>query len=328
MYAQVIHEFGAATIFQQEEVERPTIKAGHILIKVAATSINPVDYKIRRNGPPIAPALPAILHGDVAGIVEEVGEGVVEFSVGDEVYACAGGVRGLGGALADFMLADAALVAHKPRSLTMREAAALPLVTITAWEGLIDRTRIEPGQTVLVHGATGGVGHIAIQIAKNAGAIVYATGSSEEKLAIARDLGADYAINYREQSVKQYVDEYTGGKGFDVVFDTVGGKNLDASLEAVRLSGTVISISTSSMHDLTPMHKKNLTLSVVYMLLPMLTNTGRARHGEILRQVATLVDAGRLRPLIDEPRWTFDDVAKAHERAESGDAIGKVVLER
>ncbi len=171
---------------------------GHVLIRVAATSVNPVDFKIRAGVvKDIAPDFPAVLHGDVAGVIEVVGEGVNAFKPGEEVYACAGGVKGLGGALAEFLLADATLVARKPKSLSMREAAALPLVSITAWEGLIDRAKVQAGQNVLVYGATGGVGHIAIQLASWAGAKVFATASSDEKMASARELGADVVINYR-----------------------------------------------------------------------------------------------------------------------------------
>lgn len=329
MQGHVIERFGEPAVFAPAELPRPTPPAGHVLIKVAATSVNPVDAKIRAGAlPPIAPAFPAVLHGDVAGVVEEVGLGVAAFAAGEEVYACAGGVKGLGGALAEFMVADADLVAPKPRALSMAEAAALPLVGITAWDGLIDRARIRPGQTALVHGATGGVGQIGIQLAKWAGATVFATGSSEEKLRIARDLGADGAINYREQSVADYVTEHTGGRGFDVVFDTVGGANLAQAFEAVALDGTVVSTSTSQTYDLSPMHAKGLTLHVVFMLIPMLHGTGRARHGAILRELARLADEGAIRPLVDPRRFAVGDVAAAHALLESGQAIGKVVLTR
>ncbi|BCJ85648.1 hypothetical protein skT53_06330 [Effusibacillus dendaii] len=210
------------------EVPKPEVIPGHVLIRVAASSVNPIDIKIRQGFVKgVAPDFPAILHGDVAGVVEEVGEGVTTFRPGDEVYACAGGFKGTGGARADYMLADAALVARKPRSLTMREAAAFPLVSITAWQALIDRDNVRPGQNVLIHAATGGVGHIGIQLAKWAGATVYTTGSSKDKLQTGKELGADFGIKYREETVEEYVKKYTNGNGFDVVFDTVGGDNLD-----------------------------------------------------------------------------------------------------
>ncbi len=330
MKTQVITQFGEPEVFTTMELERPQVIPGYVLIRVAATSVNPVDYKIRRYGLSIAPALPAVLHGDVAGVIEEVGEGVSNFKVGDEVYGCAGGVKGEGGALAEFMLADAALLAYKPKTLTMAQAAALPLVTLTVWEGLIDQAKIRPGQTVLVHAATGGVGHIGIQIAKWAGAKVFATGSSEEKLAIARQLGADVGINYRTHSVKEYVDEYTDGKGFDVVFDTLGGEDLDKALEATALNGSVVSVSSraSTTFDARPLYEKRLALHEVYMLMPLLEGVRRARHGQILTEAARLVDEGYLKPLVDPKSFSFEEVAAAHRHAESGQQIGKVVLTR
>ena len=225
-----------------------------------------MDYKIRQGAiPDIAPTFPAVLHGDVAGVVEAIGVGVTQFQPGDQVYACAGGVKGLGGALSEYLLADVNLVAHKPTSVTMIEAAALPLVSITAWEGLIDRAKIQPGQRVLVYGATGGVGHIGVQLAKWSGATVYALVSSEEKGAIARQLGADFTINYRQQPVEEFVAEYTDGQGFDVVFDTVGNANLQEAFKAAKLNGTVASTVSLSTQDLTLLHAKGLTLHLVYM---------------------------------------------------------------
>ncbi len=329
MNAMVIHEFGGPEVFRPAEVPKPDARPGHVVIRVEASSVNPVDTKIRRGVTPwIAPDFPAILHGDVAGIIEGVGEGVSGFRPGDEVYACAGGVRGQAGALADFMLADADLVALKPKSLSMAGAAALPLVGITAWEALIDRVRVGEGDKVLVHAAAGGVGHIGIQLAKWAGAEVFTTGSSERKLALGREFGADVGINYRETPVAEYVAQHTGGTGFDIVFDTVGGESLDASLEAVKLLGTVVTISARSTRDLTPLHAKALTLEGISMLIPMLHGTGRARHGEILTRLAELVDEGVIRPLVDEASFSFAEAGAAHARLEGGEAIGKISLTR
>lgn len=328
MKVQAIASFGEPSVFQTIELPLPEVIPGYVLIRVAATSINPVDFKLRRGAmPAIAPEFPAVLHGDVAGVVEAVGEGVTTFKPGDEVYGCAGGFKGMGGALAEYMLADADLLALKPKSLSMKEAAALPLVAITAWESLIYRAKVQPGQKVLVHAATGGVGHIGIQLAKWAGAKVYTTVSSEEKKAIARNLGADVAIDYRQQTVEEYVAEHTSGKGFDVVFDTVGKDNLDRSFTAAAMHGTVVSISTRSTHDLSPLHAKGLTLHVVFMLLRMLYGTERAEHSKILFNVAKLVDQGTIRPLLDPKSFSFSEVAAAHRYAESGQAVGKVVLE-
>ena len=328
MQAIVINEFGGPNVFQAMQVRRPEVRAGHVLIRVAASSVNPHDYNVRKGfaPPDIAPEFPAILHGDVAGIIEEVGEGVTAFHPGDAVYACAGGVRGTSGALAEYMLADADLVALKPQSLSMAQAAALPLATLTAWEGLVDRAQIQAGQMVLVHGATGGVGHLAIQLAKARGAHVFATTSTAEKAQVARTLGADVAIEYRTQPVAEYVAEYTGGKGFDIVFDSVGGANFAQSVEAAAIHGTVISLVPNATLDLSSLLFQGLSLHTVFMYIPLLHGIGRAAHGRILTELAKLVDEGKVRPLIDEHTFALRDVAAAHQFLESGRALGKVVL--
>ncbi|MGC1306879.1 MAG: zinc-dependent alcohol dehydrogenase family protein [Phormidesmis sp.] len=326
MKAMIIREFGESSVFTQVEIPQPEVKKGYVLIRVEASSVNPVDYKIRRYGPAISPELPAVLHGDVAGVVEAVGEGVSEFKVGDQIYGCAGGVKGHGGAIADYMLADARLIAKKPNSLDFASAAALPLVTITAWEGLIDKANIQPGQTVLVHGGTGGVGHIAVQLAKWRGAQVTATASTPEKLQIAKELGADEGVNYRDEAVSAYVNRLTHGEGFDLVFDSTGGDNLPHSFEAAKLNGTVVTPSSRQAYDLSIMHAKGLSLHVVFMLLPMLKDLARSRHGKILKAAAELVDQGLLKPLIDTERFSFAQIGAAHDRLEENKAIGKIVL--
>lgn len=327
MKAMVITNYGSPEGFSPAEIARPQVPAGHVLIRVAATSVNPIDVRIRAGlMPQVAPELPAVLHGDVAGVVEEVGDGVTSFVPGDKVYGCAGGVRGFGGALAEYMVADARVLARKPAALSMAEAAALPIVAGTAWLGLFERARIQPGQRVLVHAAAGGVGHVAIQLAAAAGAEVYATASTPGKLDLARQLGARGAIPYRELAVEDYVREYTDGRGFDVVFDTVGKQNLDASFAASRPGGTVVAIAARSTHDLSPLHAKGLTLHVVFMLLPLLIGEGQEQLGRVMEQVAEAVDSGKLRPLLHSQRFGFTEAAAAHALQESGQAMGKIVL--
>jgi len=315
MKAFVIEHFGTPDSFQLANLSKPELLPDHLLIKVMATSVNPVDTKIRRGLiPSITPDFPAVLHGDVAGIVEAVGSNVNTFQVGDEIYGCAGGVKGTGGALGEYMLVDRNLIAHKPKSLTMTEAAALPLVSITAWEGLIDRPQVQSGQgfrgqKVLVYGGTGGVGHLGVQLAKWAGAEVYATVSNSAKAAIALSLGADVAINYTDLAVEEFVAQYTDSQGFDLVFDTVGNDNLQSAFQAVKLNGTVVSTASSSQQDLSLMHAKGLTLHLVYMLLPMLSGINRSHHGKILVELAKLVDQGQIRPLLDPQTFTKSEEA-------------------
>ncbi|MGI9239180.1 MAG: zinc-dependent alcohol dehydrogenase family protein [Verrucomicrobiales bacterium] len=329
MKAIVIEEFGGPEVFKEAELPQPELRGGHLLVRVVASSVNPVDYKVRAGLiPPITPAFPAVLGCDVAGVVEGVGDGVSGFVEGDEVYFCAGSPAGIGGALADYCLVDAAQVAKKPTNLDFLEAAAMPLVMITAWDGLIDRAQVGPGMNVLVHGATGGVGHAGVQLAKHAGAKVFTTVSSDEKAAIARDLGADVVINYREQAVEDYVAEHTGGAGFDVVFDTIGGDNVLRSITATGLHGQVVCVNTRCECDLSQLHQRGLSMHVVFMLIPMFYDQPerKAHHGEILRELARRVEAGEMRPLVHEEKFSFAEVGKAQALLESGGAIGKIVL--
>jgi NADPH:quinone reductase len=330
MKAFKVHEYGKGAKFIEQEVKKPETKPGHVLIEVKATSLNPVDHKLLKANLGINPALPATLHMDVAGIIVEVGEGVATFKVDDEVYGCAGGLQGeagnIEGALADFMLADSHLIALKPKSSSFSEAAALPLVAITAWEGLFDRAHINAEDHILIHAATGGVGHIGIQLAKQHGARVATTVSSEDKAEIAKNLGADDIIYYRDETVKDYTQRLTNGKGFDVVFDTIGGGNLDKSLKAAKVSGQVISIVGNNQHDLSPMHMKGLSLHLVFMLLPMLTGKGREHHGFILKKIAEWVDKGTIKPLVHKEYFHFSQANEAHALYAANKHIGKIVL--
>jgi len=329
MKVMVIEQFGEPDVFTEKAVTRPELKSGHVLIEVQATSVNSVDVLIRRHGPPfLSPSFPAILHSDVAGIVVEVASDVKGFKPGDLVYGCAGGLPGMPGALGEFMLADALLIAHKPISLSMAEAAALPLVTLTAWEALRERAVVKSGQKILVHGGAGGVGHIAVQLAKIAGAQVYATVSTKEKASIVKQLGAIETIDYDSTPVIDYVNQYTGGQGFDIVFDCVGNENLLRSFEAAKLNGNVVTTMSLGQFDMSMAHLRGLSMHVVFMLIPLLHNINRSHHGRVLSEAAKLVDEGKLRPLIDPHRFTFNEVSDAHRLMESGKHIGKIVLTR
>ena len=327
MQVQQIHGFGAPDVFEHAEIEMPEPGAGQIRVRQIASSVNPVDTKLRAAGPAIAPGLPAVLGCDVAGMVDAVGENITRFAVGDAVYGCAGGVAGRGGAYGEYIAVDASLMAFKPAELNWRETAALPLVAITAWEAIVDRARVAPGDHVLIHGGAGGVGHIAIQIAKAQGARVATTVSSANKADIARHMGADDTINYREESVADYVERLTAGRGFDVVFDATGGSDLATSFAGVRVNGQVATIVSQYTADLTPMHVKSLTLHTIFMLTAMLNGVHPEHHGEILTKAAGLADAGQLKPRLDERRFNLGDIAAAHSHLEAGAAVGKIVID-
>jgi NADPH2:quinone reductase len=328
MKAIILDEHGTVDGFKLSEIPNPIVLPGHVILKVCASSVNPVDCKIR-NGmlAGIGPELPGILHGDVAGVISEVGEGVEDFQVGDEVYGCIGGFKGMPGVLCEYALADARLLSKKPISLSMKEAAVLPLIGITAWNALIDRGQLSEGKRVLVHAGTGGVGHFALQLAKAMGAEVHTTISSPVKEDLALQMGADCAINYSQITPEQYVKEFTEGMGYDLVFDTVGGICLDQSFEAAKEYGTVVSIAARANHDLSQVHVKSLSLHVVFMLLPILKNQFREKHGEILSKISNLVDNGKIKPLLHEERFSFEDVGQAHQCWEEGGVIGKISLE-
>jgi NADPH2:quinone reductase len=326
MKAMIVKNFGSADVFEVAELNKPSVKEGHVLVKIMASSVNTVDTMIRQMGPdlPLSPAAPAILGMDFAGIVEEVGDKVSTFKVGDEVYGCAGGLAELPGTLAEYIVADANLMAKKPSNLSMRESAALPLVAITAYEGL-RRAGVSQEQKVLVHGGSGGVGHIAVQLAKHFGADVYSTGGGEKQLSLIETLGAT-PINYVNESVADYVTKYTNDVGFDVVFDSVGGQNMLNSFDAAKLNGQVASTVSLVEIDLSTAHFKGLSLHVVFMLIPMLHNVNREAHGVILKEIANIAEAGELTPVLEESEFLLEDVAKAHKRLESGQAMGKVVI--
>ena len=327
MKAMIVNGFGGPEVFETAEVAKPELKAGHVLVKIAATSVNTVDTMIRQMGKelPLSPDAPAILGMDFAGVVEAIGEGVSDFATGDEVYGCAGGLADLPGTLAEYIVADAKLIALKAKNISMREAAAIPLVGITAYEGL-KRAGVTAGQKVLVHGGAGGVGHIALQLARHFGADVFATAGNDKHLGLIKDMGA-YAINYATENVVDYVKKHTAGLGFDVVFDSVGGENMTNSFEAAVLNGQIVSTVSMLEIDLTPVHFKGLSLHVVFMLIPMLYDHKRENHGKILRDITLIIEAGNLKPILDDNEFSLAEVGAAHARLSSGEATGKVVID-
>ncbi|KKL83234.1 hypothetical protein LCGC14_1976800 [marine sediment metagenome] len=327
MKAMTLTAYGPEASFSETDLPRPVAEPGQVLVRVKATSVNTIDTMIRDMGAdlPLSPALPAVLGMDFAGIVEEIGEGVTGYVPGDEVYGCAGGLADLQGALAEFIPADARLIARKPKSLSMREAAALPLVGITAWEGL-ERAGVSSGQKVLIQGGAGGVGYIAVQLARHLGAEVSSTGTGAEQMSVIEGYGAR-PIDFKSEEIDAYVASHTGGAGFDAVFDTVGGANLTNSFAAAALNAHVVTTVALSEIDLSPAHFKGLSLHIVFMLLPMLHDQGREVHGKILADLAKLVDDGAVTPLLDAPSFTRPQVGEAYARLQSGQAIGKVVVE-
>ena len=291
------------------EIAKPVPAAGQVLVRIQASGVNPLDLKIAAGKAEHARMpMPAVLGIDMAGVVEAVGPGVSGFAPGDAVFGMTGGVGGVQGSLAEYAAVDADLLAHAPRSISLREAAALPLVFITAWEGLVDRARVQPGQSVLVQGGAGGVGRMAVQLALAYGAKVTATGRPGQREQI-EAMGARFL-------------EQVDGEEFDIVYDTVGGEVLDASFRAARqYGGHVVSALGWGTHALAPLSFRAATYSGVFTLLPLLSGKGRAAHGAILREAAKLVDAGKLKVQLQAGRFTLEQANEAHAAVISGRVV-------
>lgn len=317
---------GFNTTYQLQDVEKPVADNGEVLVKIMASGINPLDLKIQAGQAAHAKAiLPAILGIDMAGIVEAVGEGVTRFKIGDEVYGMTGGIAGVQGSLAEYAAVDADLLAVKPSNLTMKEAAALPLIFITAWEGLVDRARVDKGKTVLIHGGAGGVGHVAVQIAKAFGAEIFATADPKDF-----DLINSYGvtpIDYKNVPVEEYVQEHTHGEGFDIILDTVGGAVLDASFKAAKqYTGHVVSILGWGSHVLAPLSFRGATYSGVFTLYPLISGKNRKQHGDILRKASEMAENKGLKPMLYPENYTLETIQAAYDAITKGKAKGKVVV--
>lgn len=325
MKAIILEEFNSSS--KLIELQKPVAKEGQVIIKIKASGVNPLDLKIRAGQAVHAQvSLPAVLGIDMAGIIDAIGEGVNNFKIGDEVFGMIGGIAANQGTFAEYIAADANHIALKPSNITFRDAAALPLNTITAWEALVDKANVSSGKSVLIHGGAGGVGHLAIQIAKYLGADVYATGNSHQADLI-KSYGAT-PIDYTRETVQEYVQTYTNGEGFDIILDTIGGSNLDNSFTAIkRYTGHVVSILGWGTHSLAPLSFRGGTYSGVFTLYPLISGQGKKHHGEILAEVALIVKSGKLIPLTDKNSYTLETTESAYNAINEGKTKGKVIIE-
>lgn len=308
----VITGFGGPEVFVQRDLPKPEPGPGEVLVRVHATSVNPVDCKIRQDGRWAGVVPPAVIGYDVAGVVEKLGPGVQEFRTGDEVYYTPE-IPGRGGSYAEYHVARAGVVARKPANLTFDEAASIPLAGGTAWDALITRGRLHVGETVLIHAGAGGVGSLAVQMARAAGGRVLATCSAASR-DLVQSLGAHRTIDYRTEDVAKAVLEETGGIGADLTFDTVGGDTLELSVAATRPHGRIVSI-VSTTGNINAAHYKNITVHFEFL----------ERERYKLDHLRTLIERGQVRPVID---LTMDltDVGRAHQKIEQGGRRGKIVL--
>ena len=324
MRAIVVPEFGSAEVLKLQAVPEPKPGEHDLLIEVHACGLNPIDYKVRRGALAKGRPMPIILGFDASGVVRQAGRAVTGFRVGDEVYAAPSLVRN--GANAELVCVDARTAALKPKSLDHVQAAALPLVTITAWEALLLRARVEKDEAVLIQAGGGGVGHIAIQLAKLQGCRVLTTASQPESLELCRQAGADVVINYREADFVERVKQETGGRGCPVVFDTVGGETFDKSLDCVSVDGRLITcVGTPSSQIPQKLFRLSATLIFEFMGAPGVFGVRLESHGEILRAAAALVDQGKLKPHVSRV-LKLEEVAEGHRLLEGGHVTGKLVV--
>jgi NADPH2:quinone reductase len=313
MRAMVLPEFGDKDLFELREVEKPKAGVNDVLVKIIASAVNPVDAKIRASGYWGKSSLPIILGYDAAGIIEEAGAGVTNFKVGDEVYYTPKLMDNPIGTYAEYNSVEASIISLKPKNLSFEEAAAIPLAGGTAWEAVIRRLKIMPGETILIHGAAGGVGTFAVQFAKAAGAKVIATASPENH-GILKELGADIIIDYHKLDAAKTALEETGGKGVDAAFDIQGDDIVSRCLPGIRPFGRVASILPPK-GDLTLLYRNNITLYGVFI----------TRDSKRLEEMRSVFERGLAKPIIDKI-LPLEEVSKAHERMESHHGIGKIVL--
>jgi NADPH2:quinone reductase len=330
MSAIVMTNPGEPEVLRHQSVPRPEIQFPHqVLVQVKAASVNPIDTKLRRRGTLLHPGQPAILGCDGSGVVVACGSQVKRFQPGQAVYYCMGGLGGMTGSYAEFIVLPETALAPKPARLSFAEAAALPLVGITAWEALFDRGQVQAGEIVLVHAGAGGVGHIALQLAKYRGAKVLTTVSSLAKGQFAQDLGADGVVYYRETDFGQAVQYATQGRGVDCALDTVGGETFHQTPAAVRYYGRVVTLlqppPTGQGWEIA--RQRNLTVGYTLMLTPQTANLPQeqVRQTGILEQLADLVAAGRMRVNVAQT-YPLAEAATAHRHLERGGLVGKLVL--
>ncbi len=319
MRAIIMNSVGGPEVLVEKDVPTPVPRGRELLIAVKAAGVNPIDYKIRKSG--VFGAGPGrILGFDVAGVVHAAGPEAQDFKPGDAVFYAAELAKN--GAYAEFHVVDETIVARKPKNLDFNSAAALPTAGLTAWQALIDRCHLTLGQTVLIHGGSGGVGSMAVQLAHAAGAIVFAT-CSGRNMDLVRSMGADRAIDHKTEDFSQIIKHEAASHGApaaepggaaDVVFDCFGGDCVVRSIPITRNGGKIATIVNAN-GDLSAGYRRNISLEYVFL------NRGRAQ----LETLASLAERGRIKPIV-RAVLPLSAAAEAHRQLEAGGGFGKIVL--
>jgi NADPH:quinone reductase-like Zn-dependent oxidoreductase len=311
MKAIVLKAFGSVDNFAIEEIPQPSIQDDEVLVAVKAASINPVDMKTR-SGKAMATRLkdenPIILGWDISGVVDKVGANVKDFKPGDEVFGMVN-FPGHGKAYAEYVAAPAAHLAAKPANISHEEAAAATLAALTAWQALYTHIRVQPGNRVLIHAASGGVGHFAVQIAKYLGGYVIGTSSASNKDFVL-SLGADEHFDYKSKPFEEAISN------IDIVLDTIGGDNIERSFEVVRKGGTVITLPSNTSEGIVEKAKAKDINGFFFMV---------QSNGEDMKQLAELLEKGIIKPHVSAI-YSFDEIGKAHQQIETGSTRGKIVI--
>ncbi|MDP9091967.1 MAG: NAD(P)H-quinone oxidoreductase [Actinomycetota bacterium] len=323
MRAVVITEPGDPEVLQIRQVPDPEPKAGEVLIRVAATAVNRADLLQRQGNYPPPPGASPYLGLECSGTIAALGEGVASWTVGDEVCALLSG-----GGYAELVAVPASQLMPIPSGVPLVDAAALPEATCTVWSMLFGAGRLQPGETVLIHGGTSGIGTIAIQLAHGRGARVFATAGTPRKVGICRELGAEVAINYRDEAFDERVSSETRGAGVDVILDNMGASYLARNTSSLAIGGRLIVLGLQGGRvgelDLGMLLVKRATVYAAG-----LRGRSRVEKAEIVAEtqhaVWPLIEAGTVRPVIDRI-LTLDDAAEAHRLVESSEHIGKVLL--
>jgi NADPH:quinone reductase-like Zn-dependent oxidoreductase len=306
MKAVRIHTYGGPKVLQYEGAPRPKPQAGEVLIRVHAAGVNPIDWKVREGEmKDFWPhKFPLILGWDLSGVVEQLGTGVSRFKIGNEVYSLPDPIRN--GAYADYIVVRETELALKPSWLHHIRAAAVPLAALTAWQSLFDTAQLQPGQRVLIHAGSGGVGHFAVQLAKWKGAYVFATASAKNQ-DLLRKLGVDEPIDYTQQRFENVA------RDVDVVLDTIGGETQERSWQVLRKGGVLVSLVQPPSEE----KAKELGVRAVFL--------GAQPNGAQLAEIAKIIDSGKLAPVIDRI-LPLSEARRAHELSETGHTHGKIAL--
>jgi NADPH2:quinone reductase len=330
MKAMLMTAPGGPEALQAAEIPTPKPGPNDLLVRLRAAGINPLDTKVRKLNMFHPNELPSVLGCDGAGTVEAVGSGVRRFKPGDDVYFFNNGLGSGPGTYAEYTIVREDYAARKPAKLSMVEAAAVPLVLITAWEALVDRVGLKEGETALIHAGAGGVGHIAVQLARHLGAHVATTVSDPDKARFVESLGAERAIDYKSQDFVEQTLAWTNGKGADVVFDTIGGPAFCQSFGAVRFYGRLATLLSTvcEMPQINKARLRNIIVGYVQMTMPLFLGNHELRcmQTRILERGVPLFDEGKLKVEVSKV-LPLKEAAAAHKLVEDGHTIGKVVLQ-